>query len=72
MRAPDMNVWVVRMSLALTLAAGVSAQDQQSYDVSSGRVVVVCPLTVGGRFEITTSAVTGQISVDEQSRALAP
>ncbi len=68
MTAPRLIGCVFRVSMALALASAAAADGHQTYGVSSGRVVVVCPLTVGGRFEVTTSAVTGQVIVDEQKR----
>ena len=51
-----LNVGTWRGALALALAlAGVAPAAGQTFEVTSGRVVVVCPLTVGGRFEVTTT-----------------
>ena len=43
----------------------------QTWQVASGRVAVVCPLTVGGRFEAKTAAVKGQATVTEGETAVA-
>jgi hypothetical protein len=45
--------------------AGVVPAAAQTWHVSSGRVTVVCPLTVGGRFEARTTAVKGEVTVPE-------
>jgi polyisoprenoid-binding protein YceI len=52
----------------MTAAGGVSARAQQppadgvSYRVTSAEVVIICPLTVGGSFEVRTKEVGGQIA----------
>lgn len=60
---------VGRMVMALALAQ-VSVGGSELYEVTSGRVVVGCPLTVGGRFDVTTPSVSGQVMVDERAREL--
>ena len=66
-----LNVGTWRGALALALAlAGVAPAHGQTFEVTSGRVVVVCPLTVGGRFEVTTTAVAGQIALDPRVREI--
>ena len=40
----------------------------QAWQVSQGQVGVVCPLTVGGRFEARTTSVTGTVTLTEGSR----
>jgi hypothetical protein len=55
-------------TLAITwmlLGAVVLPAAAQSWRVSGGHVTVVCPLTVGGRFEARTAAVTGDVTVKE-------
>lgn len=55
-------------TLAITsmlLSAIVLPAAAQAWRVSGGRVTVVCPLTVGGRFEAKTEAVKGDVSVPE-------
>jgi polyisoprenoid-binding protein YceI len=37
---------------------------QAGWSVASGQVTVVCPLTVGGSFEATTSALAGRLTPD--------
>ena len=61
---------VGRVVMALTLAQAAGGTSD-TYEVTSGRVVVGCPLTVGGRFDVTTSSVSGQVTVDERARELA-
>ena len=53
-----------------TMTVGASAH-AQTWQIHEGRVVVVCPLTVGGRFEARSAAVTGQVTIPEGSRELA-
>jgi polyisoprenoid-binding protein YceI len=61
------------LTLTCLLLSGVAVPyaQAQAWQVGQGRVVVVCPLTVGGRFEAKTEAVTGEVSVGEDRRALA-
>ncbi len=54
--------------LLLLLLGGVDTVLAQTWQVSQGRVAVVCPLTVGGRFEAKTTSVTGKVTVIEGSR----
>ena len=63
------------VALACMWASAVAAQPAApptapAWDVSNGRAVVVCPLTIGGRFEAKTSAVTGRITVAGEAREL--
>src|SRR5918993_4142823 len=55
-------------TVLLLLAGDLSAVQAQTWQVSQGRVGVVCPLTVGGRFEAKTAAVTGRVTFTEGSR----
>lgn len=41
-----------------------AAAQTTAWRVSAGELAVVCPLTVGGRFEATTRSVSGHLSVD--------
>jgi len=54
----------------LLSSGGVLPAAAQSWHVADGRVTVVCPLTVGGRFEAKTTAVTGQVTLPEGKRDL--
>jgi polyisoprenoid-binding protein YceI len=56
-RAP----WVATAVVAAAMAAEVFGQ-APSWRVGGGDVVVVCPLTVGGRFETKTRALTGALA----------
>ena len=47
---------------------GVLPAAAQSWHVSGGHVTVVCPLTVGGRFEAKTTAVKGEVTLPEGAR----
>lgn len=53
--------------LLLPLLAGTTPAAAQVYRVATGRVAAVCPLTVGGRFEATTDAVSGSATVVDGS-----
>lgn len=52
----------------LLCASLVASAQQQTWQATQGRVTVVCPLTVGGRFEARTTAVTGKVTTVEGSR----
>jgi len=55
-------------ALAITcmlVGGGALPAAAQSWQVSAGHVTVVCPLTVGGRFEAKTAAVKGEVTVSE-------
>jgi polyisoprenoid-binding protein YceI len=47
----------------LALHAAAAAQDQ-TWHVSTGDVIVVCPLTVGGSFEARTRSLSGELRAD--------
>jgi polyisoprenoid-binding protein YceI len=49
------------IALAACAAMAATAQAQDTLKVTSGDVVVVCPLTVGGSFEAKTKEVSGQV-----------
>ena len=55
----------VAITCGLLSGGGVLPAAAQSWHVADGRVTVVCPLTVGGRFEAKTTAVKGQVTVPE-------
>ena len=48
--------WTVALVVLLTASLGA-----QAYKVDKSKVVVTCPLTVGGSFEARAAAVTGEI-----------
>lgn len=52
----------------LLCASAVASAQEQTWQVAQGRVAVVCPLTVGGRFEAKTTAVTGAVTTVEGAR----
>jgi hypothetical protein len=54
----------VALPAALLCVASVVAAAQAGWTVVSGDVTVLCPLTVGGSFEATSSALSGQLSAD--------
>lgn len=61
------------LALALAMHASGSARAQApGWRVTSGEVVVLCPLTVGGSFEAKTRSLAGQLAVDpaEPSRLI--
>jgi polyisoprenoid-binding protein YceI len=47
----------------LLLAASAGAAPGASWRVSQGEIRVLCPLTVGGSFEVKSAALTGAVSV---------
>ena len=55
----------VAVALTLCFAAAAAAAAQTTYRVRDAKVVVKCPLTVGGSFKATTEALTGSISRDD-------
>lgn len=57
-----------RVVVLWLLCASLAASSPQHWQVTQGRVTVVCPLTVGGRFEARTTAVTGKVTTVEGSR----
>jgi polyisoprenoid-binding protein YceI len=62
------HVWrALGLTAVLCLTRGapqpIAAQTVQ-WRVASGEVVVHCPLTVGGSFQATTTAITGQLAAD--------
>jgi polyisoprenoid-binding protein YceI len=56
-----MKLIVGAVAVGITfLSASTAGAD--TFKISKGKVVVVCPLTVGGTFEAKTTAVDGQVS----------
>ena len=54
-----------------SLDAGTAVAGNDKLQVVNGKVVVLCPLTVGGSFEVKTDAVSGQVSLGaEEPRSL--
>jgi hypothetical protein len=59
---------VVRWALvALVLSSPAEAQET-SWRIMSGEVRVLCPLTVGGSFEATTTVLKGVVTADASGR----
>lgn len=54
---------VIGVLAAVAALSGTASAGNETYRVSGGQVVVVCPLTVGGGFEAKTQAVTGEVSL---------
>ena len=54
-------VWLLVIGVVVDGAPAGAGNDK--LQVTGGRVVVVCPLTVGGGFEAKTEAVSGQVSL---------
>lgn len=65
-----MNGLAARLMMALILVSAVDAEGNDSYEVTGGKVVVGCPLTIGGRFDATSSAVSGQVTVVDTQREI--
>jgi polyisoprenoid-binding protein YceI len=51
-------------ALAISSTAIVLTVPPSAWEVAEGRVSVRCPLTVGGSFDATTSAIQGELSPD--------
>ncbi len=47
-----------------SLASWSASAQSAAWRITSGELVVLCPLTVGGSFEAKTSSVSGQLAVD--------
>lgn len=58
-----LRLFVCLLVVGAGLDGGTAGAGNDKYQVTSGRVVVVCPLTVGGGFEAKTEAVSGQVSL---------
>ena len=52
----------LRIVLFVSLSAAVTSAAGGSWRVSQGEVSVKCPMTVGGSFDATTSALTGTLT----------
>jgi len=52
------------VALALLGAPRGAAAQLAAWQVSGGEVRVVCPLTVGGSFEVTTAALSGRLAAE--------
>lgn len=54
-----------------SLNGGTAGAGNDKLQVVNGKVVVLCPLTVGGSFEIKTDAISGQVSLgSDEPRSL--
>jgi polyisoprenoid-binding protein YceI len=49
--------------LATILATASATRAQDTYQVTGGKIVVACSLTVGGTFEATTKGLSGELNV---------
>jgi polyisoprenoid-binding protein YceI len=58
-----LRLYVSLLAVGTVLGGGIAAAQSDKLQVTSGHVVVVCPLTVGGGFEAKTEAVSGQVSL---------
>ena len=59
----NLRRYVSLLVVGAALCGGTAAAGNDKLQVTSGQVVVVCPLTVGGGFEARTEAVSGQVSL---------
>lgn len=57
------RIFVCLLAVGLVVDGGPAVAGNDKLQVTGGRVVVVCPLTVGGGFEAKTEAVSGQVSL---------
>ena len=59
----------VVLSALVTLAPSLPVEAQEaSWRITSGEVVVVCPMTVGGSFAATTTVIEGALAADVAGR----
>lgn len=58
-----LRLFVCLLVVGAGLNGGTAGADNDKYQVTGGRVIVICPLTVGGGFEAKTEAVSGQVSL---------
>jgi polyisoprenoid-binding protein YceI len=58
-----LQFYVSLLVVGAALGGGTAAAGNDQLHVTSGRVVVVCPLTVGGGFEAKSEAVSGEVSL---------
>jgi len=58
-----LRLYVCLLVVGMALGGRPAVAGNDKLQVTSGRVVVVCPLTVGGGFEAKSEAVSGQVSL---------
>ena len=59
----NLRLFVCLLVVGAGLDGATAYAGSDQYQVTGGRVVVVCPLTVGGGFEAKTEAISGQVSL---------
>jgi polyisoprenoid-binding protein YceI len=59
----NIRLFVCLLVVGAGLDGGTASAQSDQYQVTGGRVVVVCPLTVGGGFEAKTEAISGAVSL---------
>lgn len=59
----NLRLFVCLLVVGAGLDGATAYARSDLYQVTGGRVVVVCPLTVGGGFEAKTEAVSGEVSL---------
>jgi polyisoprenoid-binding protein YceI len=52
---------IAALTIAAAILAGGPARGADTFRVSGGEVIVVCPLTIGGSFEARTKSVQGEV-----------
>lgn len=67
-RRPRATLAAILVLTGLVSSPGLALANDLT--VRHGQVAVVCPLTIGGRFEAKTSAVTGRIAISQGADAL--
>jgi polyisoprenoid-binding protein YceI len=55
------SIQIAVLTVAAAIVAGGPARAADTYRVSGGEVIVVCPLTIGGSFEARTKHVQGEV-----------
>src|SRR5882672_8638903 len=54
---------VASMALATILATATAARAQDTYNITGGKIDIVCSLTVGGSFDARSKSLSGELSV---------
>lgn len=68
---PRAATWMLCATTLMLCAGGAASAQQDTWQVSKGSVAMVCQLTVGGRFEAKSAAVTGQVTLADDTRDVA-
>lgn len=63
---PYLRIFVCLLVVGAGVDGGAAGAGNDKLQVTGGRVVVLCPLTIGGGFEARTDAVSGQVSLGSE------